>query len=328
MRKLIASALLGLGVVAGWSGGVEGPSQALAFPSVRWIPASSSNYTVRSSRTINLIVIHTVEGSEAGCISWFQNPRANVSAHYVVSHAGRITQMVRDKDMAWHARSAGNLTGIGIENEGYANRNTWTSAQLSALADLVRGLCDRYGIPKDRAHIKGHKEIPGNDHTDPGPYFPWDRFMQMVRGGSSGSGGGSTPPPPPPPSNGGEFAVETTASSLNVRSSVMGTILGQVPAGARFVVRGQQSGWFRINWRGREAWVSGQYTKRVGDDGVTVTAGDLNVRTGASTNNTVLGQVHAGQRYVVFGQDGEWRQIQFDQRRAWVHGGYTNPARF
>ena len=324
-----ACAFLALGALTALTGLGQPSAAEAAFPSVRWIAASSSNYTRRSSaRRINLIVIHTIEGSEAGCISWFQNPRARVSAHYVVSYTGRITQMVRDQDVAWHARNAGNTNGIGIENEGYAGRNNWTTAQLDALAGLVRGLCERYGIPKDRAHIKGHSEIPGNDHSDPGRYFPWDRFMQLVRGGSSTPPPAQQPPAQQPPQSSGAFAIETTASSLNVRNGVMGTILGQVPSGSRFVVRGQQSGWYRIDWRGREAWVSGDFARRVSDDGLTVTAGDLNVRSGASTQNGILGQVHAGQKYVALGQDGDWRLIQFDQRRGWVHSDYTTAARF
>ena len=70
---------------------LTGTAEAQQAPAMRWMPAHSSNYSYRSSRTIDRIVIHTVEGSEAGCISWFKNSRSNVSAHYVVSHAGRIT---------------------------------------------------------------------------------------------------------------------------------------------------------------------------------------------------------------------------------------------
>ena len=46
-------------------------------PPARFIPANAGNYTTRGGRSIDHIVIHTVEGSEAGCISWFQNPRSS-----------------------------------------------------------------------------------------------------------------------------------------------------------------------------------------------------------------------------------------------------------
>jgi peptidoglycan hydrolase-like protein with peptidoglycan-binding domain len=55
-------------------------------------------------------------------------------------------------------------------------------------AALTAYLCNRYSIPKDRAHIVGHSEVPGNDHTDPGPNWNWTYYMQLV-GGSTGGGG-------------------------------------------------------------------------------------------------------------------------------------------
>ncbi|MCO5167404.1 MAG: N-acetylmuramoyl-L-alanine amidase [Planctomycetes bacterium] len=150
------------------------------MPPTRFIAAHSGNYTRRSGRTIRYIIIHTIEGSEAGCISWFQNPASRVSAHYVLSHAGRVTQMVRDEDRAWHAGNY-NEQSIGIENEGWAGRNNWTDTQYRVLAQLTRALCDRYGIPKTRAHILAHSEVASHK-SDPGRFFDWDRFMTLVRG--------------------------------------------------------------------------------------------------------------------------------------------------
>ncbi|MEV6518204.1 N-acetylmuramoyl-L-alanine amidase [Micromonospora chalcea] len=88
-----------------------------------WVPANSSNYTVSSRESaypINYIVIHTMQGSYAGSISWFQNAAAGTSAHYLLrSSDGAVTQMVRDKDIAWHAGNwTYNTQSIGIEHEG------------------------------------------------------------------------------------------------------------------------------------------------------------------------------------------------------------------
>ena len=59
------------------------------------------------SSAITTVVIHVTQGSYAGTVSWFQNPSAGVSAHYVVkSSNGEVTQMVREGDTAYHARSA------------------------------------------------------------------------------------------------------------------------------------------------------------------------------------------------------------------------------
>ena len=39
----------------------------------------------------------------------------------------------------------------------------------------------------DRKHIIGHVEVPGTDHTDPGPHWDWDRYMRLVREAASGA---------------------------------------------------------------------------------------------------------------------------------------------
>ena len=55
-------------------------------------------------------------------------------------------------------------------------------------AALTRYLCDKYGLPKNRTAIKGHHELPGNDHTDPGPNWNWNHYISLVNAGG-GSGG-------------------------------------------------------------------------------------------------------------------------------------------
>lgn len=156
-----------------------------------WVAASSSNYTVSSREStypINYVVIHVTQGSYAGTISWFQNPSSQVSAHYVVrSSDGDITQMVREKDIAWHAGNwTYNTQSVGIEHEGFVDNPSWfTDAMYRASAALTRNVCDKYGIPKDRSHIIGHVEVPGATHTDPGPYWNWTYYMQLVTGSTS-----------------------------------------------------------------------------------------------------------------------------------------------
>jgi N-acetyl-anhydromuramyl-L-alanine amidase AmpD len=47
-------------------------------------------------------------------------------------------------------------------------------------AGLTAAICATYGIPRDREHVIGHDEVPGSDHTDPGPNWDWTRFMRLV----------------------------------------------------------------------------------------------------------------------------------------------------
>lgn len=155
-----------------------------------WVAASTSNYRVAnrpSDYAIDRVVIHDTEGSYSGTINWFKNPSARVSAHYVLrSSDGQITQMVREKDVAWHV-ACWNNRSIGLEHEGYASQPGWyTDPMYRASAALVRNICNKYGIPKDRTHIVSHKDVSDQtgctDHTDPGNYWDWTYFMNLVNG--------------------------------------------------------------------------------------------------------------------------------------------------
>ncbi|MET8257927.1 N-acetylmuramoyl-L-alanine amidase [Micromonospora sp. NPDC005205] len=170
--------------------GAPGANIAAAVPEyapARWVSAYGGNYQAGRSARITTVVVHVTQGSYAGTVSWFQNPSAGVSAHYVVkSSNGEITQMVREGDTAYHARSA-NPYSVGIEHEGFVDNPAWfTDAMYRSSAALTRYLCDKYGLPKTRASIKGHNELPGNDHTDPGPNWNWNYYVSLVNAGGSG----------------------------------------------------------------------------------------------------------------------------------------------
>ncbi|MFE9724101.1 peptidoglycan-binding protein [Streptomyces sp. NPDC005794] len=162
--------------------------QSPDYPPALWVAAHSANFATGRTAALDKVVIHVTQGSYAGTISWFQNATSQVSSHYVVrSSDGQITQMVRDADTAYHAKSA-NASSLGIEHEGFVDNPSWfTDTMYRSSAALTRYLCDRYGIPKDRSHIVGHVEVPGNDHTDPGVHWNWAYYMQLV-GGSAGGG--------------------------------------------------------------------------------------------------------------------------------------------
>jgi uncharacterized protein YgiM (DUF1202 family) len=284
----------------------------------RWVPAHPDNYSrATRARSVEWIVIHTIEGSEAAGVSWFQDPRARVSSHYVVSDRGRVTQMVRERDRAWHAGSyTYNQGSIGIENEGYAGRDGWTDAQVEALAALTRDLCDRYGIPKDRRHLIGHSEVPGASHGDPGSYFPWARFLDLVRADDPD-------PPAPSPAPPDLQVIEVSADVLNVRRERWGTILGQVTRGQRLVAREQENGWWRIDWSGRSAWLSGSYVRRVSDERVVYTESALEALSAPRSSAPPRAVVDAGQAYVEVARERGWIQIDLGPRTAWVRSEHV-----
>lgn len=161
-----------------------------AASSAKWVPANANNYTVANrpnDRKITHVILHVMQGSYAGSISWFQDPAAQSSAHYMVrSKDGDVTQMVRDKDIAWHAGVwTMNEHSIGIECEGWIDDPKWfTDALYKSAAELTRTICKKYGIPMDRQHILGHVEVKGATHTDPGPNWDWKKFMSYVTQGA------------------------------------------------------------------------------------------------------------------------------------------------
>ena len=162
----------------------------------QFISASSSNYSnySRAGSDIKYVVIHTVQGSYSGCISWFQNSSASVSAHYVVrSSDGEVTQMVYEEDVAWHAGNwSYNEASVGIEHEGYvSDPGTWyTEAMYRSSADLTADIISRTSASASRSSIIAHSEVPGATHTDPGSGWDWDKYMSYID--EALGGGGST----------------------------------------------------------------------------------------------------------------------------------------
>lgn len=150
-------------------------------PATTWLACNPNYYgRGRGGERIRYVVIHTIEGSARSGMNTFRYGERRVSAHYIVDFNGAITQMVKDQDTGWHAGRY-NRQSIGIEHAGFAGRNNWTMAQYQASARLTRWICDTYGVPIDRQHIVGHKEVPGATHGDPGRFFDWDLYMRLVR---------------------------------------------------------------------------------------------------------------------------------------------------
>jgi len=129
---------------------------------MEFIPANSNNYKVgRDGRAIDMVIIHTVVGSLNSAVTVFQNPGRIASAHYIVGLQGRIVQMVKETDTAYHAGNWDvNLRSIGIEHEDNGDYNgPRTPTLYETSANLVADICKRYNIPIDRNHIKGHREV-------------------------------------------------------------------------------------------------------------------------------------------------------------------------
>ncbi|MFZ2562476.1 glycoside hydrolase domain-containing protein [Corynebacterium variabile] len=115
-------------------------------------------------RKVKYIVRHHNAGmlTTQGCWDVWQNREA--SAHYQVEQSGRVGQLVRDIDTAWHAADGlRNAESIAIEhaNSGGANQD-WpiSDATIQAGGKLAAELCLKHslGCPEFGKNIRDHKE--------------------------------------------------------------------------------------------------------------------------------------------------------------------------
>jgi N-acetyl-anhydromuramyl-L-alanine amidase AmpD len=193
-----------------------------------WRP--SPNYGARPSGTkVNMVIIHTCEGSYSACWSWLRNTAAGASAHYVVSTGSEISQLVREASRAWHVAASYNcnLNGkvdcgkngvsvnnfsIGIEHAGFASQKTFPNAQLEASAKLTCDITRDRGIPRDRNHIVGHGQLQPYNRTDPGKNWPWAHYIDRVRAHCGANTPPPAPTPTPPPPGGAALVVDSNQS--------------------------------------------------------------------------------------------------------------------
>lgn len=108
-----------------------------------------------------------------------------VSAHLLIRRDGELVQYVSFDQRAWHAgvseyqgRQRCNDFSIGIELEGSVNQ-PYRESQYRQLADVAKRLLANY--PKlNRQRIVGHSDIAPGRKDDPGPWFDWQKFYDLL----------------------------------------------------------------------------------------------------------------------------------------------------
>ena len=153
----------------------------------------SPNFSSKSRhrKDIKFVIIHyTGMQSEIESINRLKNPKFKVSCHYLINRKGKIIQMVKDKNIAWHAGKSRwkkflnlNKNSIGIElvNKGhkYGYQN-YQKRQIKSLIRLCKLLQKKYFIKKE--NFLGHSDISPHRKIDPGEKFPWKEFSSHSLG--------------------------------------------------------------------------------------------------------------------------------------------------
>lgn len=144
------------------------------YEGAEWIPTSCTNKCTpgRGGHKVEFVVVHDTEGNWNASVATLQND-PNKSVQYIIDVDGRVGQFVTEDTTAWHAGNFNfNQRSVGIEHVGYATK-PFAEAEYVASAKLVDHLAKKYDIPRDRAHVIGHDQIPnGNKIAQSSPPCP------------------------------------------------------------------------------------------------------------------------------------------------------------
>ncbi|WMS41294.1 N-acetylmuramoyl-L-alanine amidase [Acuticoccus sp. MNP-M23] len=146
----------------------------------------SPNFDVRSGPPDMVVLHYTDMEDAAGAQAWLCNPESRVSAHYLIGADGKVTQMVREEDRAWHAgvshwdgSSDVNSRSIGIELDSPGHRPgppSFPAAQMAALLTLLEAICSRWSIAP--RNVVAHSDVAPLRKIDPGEGFPWSQLIE------------------------------------------------------------------------------------------------------------------------------------------------------
>ena len=238
------------------------------------------------------------------------------AVQYVMELDGsKVYHTMYDNRKAW-AVGNGNSRCVNIELA-HATKQADFNAQWEQAVKWAGDYLNKrgWGIDQMISHNQARLNWGGSDHTDPLSYFSsygksWNQFVAEVKaymatGETSGtySNGGSTASTP---SYSGEESMgvyTVTASALNVRDGIWGSYIKTYANGTRFDLYEVKDGWGRTP----SGWICLQYTTYGGSTassgksaGTYTFSTSVNIRSGAGTGYSVVGQYGTGGRVTVY----------------------------
>jgi hypothetical protein len=167
---------------------VKGP-----VPRPPFVPFTVPTHGVRN---FNTFVFHTTEGIDSikGLSDFFLRTGDGLGTNYTITSRGGMGSNGNPFTKTYHVRG-GNGYCVGCELCGRASRTSreWFTQihQLWGAAWLAAWVNQRWNIALVKNHNKGvrlaptgfcgHGDVPGNDHWDPGPNFPWGFVLGRAR---------------------------------------------------------------------------------------------------------------------------------------------------
>lgn len=150
-----------------------------------WRPSANFGARRDGLRPSLIVLHHTAMHSAEAALARLcdAGAEAPVSCHYVIAEDGRVWQLVREADRAWHAGLGQwgglgdvNSRSIGIELANPAP-NPFAEPQMARLESLLSQLLDRWAIAPER--VIGHSDMAPGRKADPGPKFDWRRLARQ-----------------------------------------------------------------------------------------------------------------------------------------------------
>jgi len=107
--------------------------------------------TSKKTRNIEFLVIHyTGMKNFQSAVDRLKDPNSEVSSHYLISRSGRVLELVKPQDIAWHAGVSAwrgvkninkNSVGIELENKGHDfGYQKFSKVQIKNLIILIKKL--------------------------------------------------------------------------------------------------------------------------------------------------------------------------------------------
>ena len=126
-----------------------------------------------------------------------------------------------------------------------------------------------------------------------------------------------------------------TADVLNIRSNpnTSSAVIGSLNHNTKVSIMEISNGWYKIKFNNTTGWISGQYVKldnnsnsiQTSATGV-VTADVLNVRSGASTNNSIIGSISKNAKVEIISTSNGWHKIKYNNTTGFVSAEYINTS--
>lgn len=131
--------------------------------------------------------------------NWFDNPTSDASAHVGIDGEAHTDVWVRSNRKAWTIGAANSFTcNIEFIAKAAQAKSSWEEAQVKEGAKWAAYWCLKYNIPAQRGVVRNinglcvctrkgiitHMDVTAagfGSHTDPGPNFPLQRFLELTR---------------------------------------------------------------------------------------------------------------------------------------------------